>query len=106
MNTQTKWRAKDVNPDAYSRQIWTDESHGSVLIATTGGADRDANAEQIVREHNAHASLTALVTVLSASLRDLVALHDDSVFLNGSGDEGTVTNVLRGAHNALKRVGK
>ena len=46
-HTKGPWRVHHVGPDYWTRQVWTDESHGSVMIAESGGSDKDANARLI-----------------------------------------------------------
>jgi len=46
-HTPGPWKVKDCRPDVSTRQVWTDESRGSVMIATTGGTDKEANARLI-----------------------------------------------------------
>ena len=57
----------DVEPNEWTRQVWTDESHGSVLIATTAGVNKNANALLIA---TAPEMLEALEGVLELALED------------------------------------
>ena len=58
-HTPGPWREHEVQPDAWTRQVWTDESHGSVMIATTGGMDKDANARLIAAAPDLLAALAS-----------------------------------------------
>lgn len=60
-HTPGPWRTHDVQPEIWTRQVWTDESHGSVMIATTGGVDKEANARLIAAAPELLAALKALV---------------------------------------------
>jgi len=63
-HTPGPWRVKDVQPDAWTRQVWTDESHGSVMIATTGGIDKEANAALIAAAPDMYEALEAVRAII------------------------------------------
>jgi len=47
-HTPGPWRVHKVGKEP-TAEIWTDESHGSVLVAECAGMDRDANARLIAQ---------------------------------------------------------
>lgn len=60
-HTPGPWTTHDVHPDVWTRQVWTDECHGSVMIATTGGVDKEPNARLIAKAPEMLALLRRLV---------------------------------------------
>ena len=69
-HTPGPWRLYDVQADAWTRQVWTDEGHGSVMIATAGGVDKDANARLIAAAPELLAESENAWDCLSAILED------------------------------------
>jgi len=76
--TPGPWAAKDAHIDVWTRQVWTDEGHGSVMIATTGGFDKEANARLIAAAPELYAAGRAVVASwergdLAGAVRSLAA---------------------------------
>ena len=86
--TPGPWRVNDVHPEAWTRQVWTDEGHGSVMIATVGGVDKEANAALIAsapalaaevgRLRARVAQLEGVLEATAAMLEIEAKAHEDS----------------------------
>lgn len=99
-HTPERWWRHDVFADPGTAQIWTDESHGSVMIAITAGADREANAARIVACVNACAGLNpdALPALIAAAEHALVEFDRCTMF----DANGSAFDALRSALSALR----
>jgi len=76
-HTPEPWRVHNVKPEPGTVQVWTDESHGSMMIATFAGMGKENNARHTVACVNACEGINPpAVPEIVAALQNLLDIVD------------------------------
>lgn len=104
--TPGPWGARRCGPPVRSLQV---DSCGEPICTVFDHGDKDAEgnigkAKRTARAE-ANARLIAAAPCLVLCLQELLALHEESVFVCGSDDESRVGQALCHARNVIRRAG-